>query len=301
MLAIRQGVPCADCRAVVRIDGRAGVSVLAGEAEVPAGLSAARVDIAVAQAGRFVVAGPAGVYAYDPVLRAWRTLSPDAVTAHWAAADGARLVLASGDSVLTVTGAAPTRTQTVAAPIRQIAGAEGRVIGLDTEGRVIDLTLAEASVLIPADPGPPVAQFRIGAAQGDVLLALGSGGLLIHDARARRYAFQPAQDVPAAILQAREPRLYGADSGLWHVDHATGMIHKITLSGTLARPDGCLHRRHLAAAPCGSGRRRGRRPDGDGGGWQRLARAPRGRWNGRTAGPAIGCPDPAACRDRRGE
>lgn len=83
------------------------------------------------QAGRFVVAGSAGIQAYDPQTRSWQTLASGEVQADWVDADGTRLVVAIGRQVITVEGGTITRTQEVEEPLGQIALVGGQILGLD--------------------------------------------------------------------------------------------------------------------------------------------------------------------------
>lgn len=232
VLGIRRGVPCATCLSIVEVDSGEKLRVLVGETEVSAVLSSARLHRVAKQAGRFVVAGSAGIQAYDPQTRSWQTLASGEVQADWVDADGTRLVVAIGRQVITVEGGTITRTQEVEEPLGQIALVGGQILGLDGAGRVLDLTPAEPRVLIPVDPPPPAGtRFDTAAARGDLLVALGPNGLLLHDVRQRRLAFQPASALPPEVAVIRDPRLLATDAAIWLVDQRNGTVLTMAPTG----------------------------------------------------------------------
>jgi len=232
VLGIRRGVPCATCLSIVEVDPRAELRVLVGETEVSAGLSSARLHRVAKQSGRFVVAGSAGVHAYDPQTRSWQALASGEVQADWVDADGTRLVVAIGRQVITVEGGTIARTQEVEEPLGQIALVGGRILGLDGAGRVLDLTPVEPQVLVPVDPPPPPGtRFDTAAARGNLLVALGPSGILLHEVAQRRLAFQPASALPPEVAVMRDPRLLATDAAMWLVDRQNGTVLSVSATG----------------------------------------------------------------------
>lgn len=236
LIAVRRGA-CADggagCLSLLRVAPGGDVAVILAEAEANPDLTSASLSHVARQGTGLVTVGTAGVHRYDAAERHWRAIAAVAPTAWFAAAQGARLHVALPDRVLTIAGGAVVSETAIDAPLRQILpGDGGDLFGLDRDGRIVALSGATAAVLAPNDVGAPAdATFRSAVALGDRFVALGPAGVLVHDIRARRYAFVPAAAiVPPLPLDDALVLAAGSDR-FWLVDRATGEVRSVQVGG----------------------------------------------------------------------
>ena len=243
LLALRRG-GCAQgdgCLSILSVSPRGVLSVLAGETALSPGLSQARVDHAAMQAGRLVVLGEAGVHVYDPVRRNWQALETRPVDAYHASADGTVIHFAAASRFATISGGNLRDDRKLSVPLRQVLPiAGGQVLGLNRDGAVLDLAPAVPVTLAFADPGLPVGvRFVAGAQVGETVVMLGPQGALLHDTKARRYAFQDPASLPPALVaalagglaDARSVRVLAAHGRIWAIDMAKGQVYLGVFAG----------------------------------------------------------------------
>jgi hypothetical protein len=223
------------CLSLLQAERGGGVRALLKEtARFPA-LSDAGLVHAVAQAGRLVTLGTAGLHVYDPATRSWAALDARPPTAHFAEGEGRRLHVGFPDRFVTVEGARVLSEKPLDDPLTQVlATAPGVVWGLDRAGRILRLDGA-GSTVVEKDPGlPDNAVFRAAALWGNRFVALGPDGLFLHDMVARRYAFVPATSYPP--LPADDVAIVAEASRLWLVDRGFGRVFVLTIEGDLPAP-----------------------------------------------------------------
>ncbi len=176
--------------------------------------------------------GAAGVHRYDSRARHWRMVAAAQPTAHFAETDGARLHVALPDRVLTLAGGRVVAEAELEQPLRQILPGDGAALfGLDRSGRILALDGGRARVLAPADGGAPAdARFTHAVAAGELFVALGPQGALVHDPRGRRYSFTPAAGLPPLPLE-NALVVAGDSARIWIVPRDGGEVRSLTIGG----------------------------------------------------------------------
>lgn len=235
LMILRSGVCAAGgagCLSVLEMSRASRLDTLLQEVQANPDLNDSGLSHAAMQAGDLITIGQAGIHRYDADERHWLLIDPKVPTAHFAEADGARLHVALPDRVITFSGGAVLREVTLKAPLVQILPGSGNdLFGLDRSGQILDLSSAEARLLLPAVTGAPADARFIGAvALGDLFLAIGPQGILLHDVAARRYSFVPAQSLPALPL-SDAILVPGGAQRIWLADRRSGEVWLLSPEG----------------------------------------------------------------------
>jgi len=235
LLALQRGI-CSGggtgCLSLLQIGRNGDVTSLLQEVEAHPALNDSGLKHVVMQAGDLLTLGSAGVHRYEAAGRRWRLIDPQEPTAWFAGTDGDPLHVALPDRVITLSQGRLGAAIALEAPLVQIVPGDGAALfGLDRLGRVLDLTAPTARILAPADSGMPAdARFTTALALDDLFVALGPQGVLIHDAKERRYSFVPAQAMPPVPLS--DTIVVAGNSGkIWLVARADGTVWSLTLGG----------------------------------------------------------------------
>ena len=247
LLAIAE-TPCPGgaCLSLNLIDAVGETTRLLGEREFHSVLTTGRIWHAALQDERVVTLGQDGVFAYDPLQRAWMNLAEGPVEAHHTSPDG-WLTVALPGRVLTIAGAEVQTTDAHGmGAIRQIEpGADGRLFALTERGAIIEL----GTFSVVFDPLPP--EFSPGgtstaASLGDLMLMLGPDGALFHNVAERWYASLPAERLPTELL-SDDVRLFAGGGAFWAAAEEEGSVWPIVHA--IERSDARLSLGRPAALP----------------------------------------------------
>ncbi|PKQ10943.1 MAG: hypothetical protein CVT70_16905 [Alphaproteobacteria bacterium HGW-Alphaproteobacteria-1] len=239
LVVLRRGACAAEgtgCLSVLRIGAGTTTLALLAETEVNADLNDSGLTHVVRQGRDLLAIGSSGVHRYDAQARHWLLIDPKQPTAFFATANGVQFHIALPDRVISFTDGKISAESKLAAPLRQLLPGDGDALfGLDRDGQILALTPGTATVLAPADVGAPSgARFLAAVALGDLFVALGPDGVLVHDTKARRYSFTAAAALPPLALA--DAIVVEGDAGrVWMVSRARGDVIGLTISG--AFPD----------------------------------------------------------------
>lgn len=235
LVVLRRGA-CATggtgCLSVLRIGAGTTTLALLAETEENADLNDSGLTHVVRQGRDLLAIGSSGVHRYDAQARHWLLIDPKQPTAFFATANGVQFHIALPDRVISFTDGKISAESKLAAPLRQILPGDGDALfGLDRDGQILALTPGTVTVLAPTDVGAPSgARFSAAVALGDLFVALGPDGVLVHDTKARRYSFTAAAALPPMALA--DAIVVGGDAGrVWIVSRARGDVTGLTISG----------------------------------------------------------------------
>lgn len=235
LLVLRRAA-CSDggagCLSVLGIGRGGSVTTILQEVQSNPDLNDSGLSHVALQGDRLITLGQAGIHVYDAKARHWQVIDPQPPTAYFAETDGQRLHVALPDRVVSIGGGSILREVKLKDPLVQVLPGDGTTLfGLDRKGQILALAPPEAKVLLPADTGSPAqARYVQALALGDLFVALGPQGILIHDVAARRYSFVPAQSLPPlplsdAILVA------GTAGRIWLTSRSSGEVWILTIGG----------------------------------------------------------------------
>ena len=222
----------AGCLSVLQIKTDGVPLALLAETEVNADLNDSGLTHVVRQGRDLLAIGSSGVHRYDALARHWLLIDAKQPTAFFATANGAQFHIALPDRVISFADGKISAESKLATPLRQILPGDGDALfGLDRDGQILSLNSGTATVLTPADVGaPPDARFSAAVALGELFVALGPDGVLVHDVKKRRYSFTAAAALPALALS--DAIVVAGDAGkVWIVSRGRGDVTALTISG----------------------------------------------------------------------
>lgn len=234
-LAIVTG-PCQDsaqqgCLTVSRLNDMDDTVPMVGERSRIDDLDQSTLTHAMMQGGAIVTIGAAGIHAYDPETRSWRTIVSGRIDTFFPASDG-RILAASGGNVYLVEEGEVRWSGTVdGGPFRQLVLADTLSLGLGEDGAIRNLTNNTLLAGVE-EPLAPNAHFTAGASIGSQVLMAGPSGVLLHDVEKRRFNWlDPLELVRAGVLLKHGVRIFPLSNSFVAVEPARGRIHNIAISG----------------------------------------------------------------------
>jgi hypothetical protein len=212
----------ASCLALDRFTARDRVVSVMRETDRDEALSQSGIRHVAIQNGRFVTAGAAGLHAYDPDRRAWKTLVAGAVTAVTESFDGRSVYAAVPGRVVAVRDARlATDWALTSSPIERILPTVSNgILALAQDRKSYRLPEGRAAQTIWA-PSRSSADLRTVSSAvmlGSEALLRHRDGVVLHDVIRREYEDIPNTEVPVQ-LTAPGTRLFSAGTAsLWALD-----------------------------------------------------------------------------------
>lgn len=219
------------CLSLLKIGAEGPAQRVWGEESSFPALSDQGLVHAALQGRWLVVLGEKGVYRYDLQTRSWSQLAPQAPDAFAAVEEGQEIVLSIGLQSYRLSGGELTPGAKLTERLAQILPlGSGQVLGLDRQGQTVELSAdATARPVFAADPGlPKGARLTKGASGKGIVVLWGPEGLLLHDPKSRRYAFQTWDDLQ---MSPDDIEILGDATSLWLVQPRAGLVFAAEIKG----------------------------------------------------------------------